>query len=140
MDGLISHAGRVHAIAGNTAQIAVATAACSACGHSGSNGGGCSIGKLAGSRKESLVTLPAAGLRPGQTVTLTLDPAQLTRAALLGYLFPAVLMLTGAALGEKIGADSTALAGSLLGLCLGLLLTRLRPPLTPRLTQELPHV
>lgn len=143
MDGLIRHSGIVRAIAAGQAQIAVATTGCSACGHggnNGNNGGGCGIGKLAGKRNETLVTLPAAGLRVGQQVTLMLDETQLTQAALHGYLLPAVLLIAGALLGDELGADGTALAGALLGLLAGLLLTRLRRPLTPRLTQEPPHV
>lgn len=140
MDGLIRHSGIVRAIAAGQAQIAVATTGCSACGH----GGGCGIGKLAGKRKETLLTLPAAGLVVGQQVALTLDERQLTRAALLGYLLPAVLLIVGALVGEgvgaKLGAGDTAPAGALLGLLAGLGLTRLRRPLTPRLTQEPPHV
>ena len=137
MDRLISHTGRVHAIEGNTAQIAVMTAACSSCGHAG----GCSIGKLAGKQRQSLIAVPADGLRLGQSVTLTLDESRLTQAALLGYLLPVVMLLMGALLGEKVDAGETAsVIGAGIGLFAGLLLTRLRAPLTPRLTQELHHV
>ena len=137
MDGLISHTGRVHAIVGERAQIAVATAACSSCGHAG----GCSIGKLAGKQRESLVSVPAHGLRLDQRVTLTLETSQLTQAALLGYLLPAILMLVGAVLGEKVDAGETlSVIGAAFGLFAGLLLTRLRAPLSPRLTEEPHHV
>ncbi len=145
MDGLIQHTGHVHAIVGDQARIAVATAACSSCGHAG----GCGIGKLAKNRRASLVSVPAAGLRVGQQVTLALDEAQLTHAALLGYLLPAVLLLIGAMAGELVGqkvgaadtaADTVAAIGAVTGLLAGLLLTRLRAPLTPRLTQEPHHV
>ena len=141
MDRLISHTGRVHAIEGNTAQIAVMTAACSSCGHAG----GCSIGKLAGKQRQSLIAVPADGLRLGQSVTLTLDESRLTQAALLGYLRPAVMFLAGAVLGESVGekvdaGDTLAVIGAGIGLLVGLLVTRLRTPLTPRLTQELHHV
>jgi positive regulator of sigma E activity len=136
MDGVIAHTGQVRAITAGRAQIAVATAACASCGQAG----GCGIGRLAGKRRESLVAVPAAGLRVGQQVTLTLEAAQLTQAALLGYLLPTILMLVGAVLGEfvgeKVGAGETAAApAAVLGL-----LARLRAPLTPRLTQEPRHV
>jgi sigma-E factor negative regulatory protein RseC len=133
--------GQVRAIADGQARVAVANAGCASCGHAS----GCGIGKLgaqsANGHKESLVDVPSAGLRVGQWVTLTLDQGQLTRAALLGYLLPAILLLTGAVIGEVVGAGEPAAAlGALLGLCCGLLLTRLRAPLIPRLTQEIHHV
>lgn len=147
MDGLsatLAHGGLVRHVAGGQAQVAVATAGCSACGHVG----GCGIGKLAGRRRETLITLAApAGLRAGERVTLELDEGQLTRAALLGYLLPVLLLLAGAWCGDALGAkvsaggtaaDAPAALGALAGLLLGLLLTRLwRPPL-PRLTRAAP--
>lgn len=153
MDGMIAHAGRVRRIAAGRAEIAVATGGCSSCGHVG----GCGIGKLAGTRGETLIDLAATpGLRVGDGVTLELHEAQLTRAALFGYLLPAVCLIAGALIGESAGAnvgaggtavDSLAPLGAVAGLVLGLALTRLRRPLTPRLSrsifvspQENPHV
>jgi sigma-E factor negative regulatory protein RseC len=146
---MIAHAGQVRRIDGARALVAVATSGCSSCGHLG----GCGIGKLAGRRRETLIALPALpGLSAGDAVTLELDEAQVTRAALLGYLLPAVCLIAGALLGEKVGAggtaaDSLAALGAVAGLLTGLSLTRLRRPLTPRLSRSIfvsplenPHV
>jgi sigma-E factor negative regulatory protein RseC len=143
MDSLISHAGSVRRIADGQAWVAVATGGCTACGHSANNGGGCSIGKLAGSRRETLVVVPTLpGLKAGDAVTLELSERQLTRAALFGYVFPVLLLIAGAllgqTLGEKVGAGDTAdlyaVLGAAAGLAAGLLATRFRRPLAPRLT------
>lgn len=131
MSGRITHAAQVRHLADGQAVLAVATNACAACGH----GSACGIGRLTGRPRERLLSLPAADLQLGQTVMLELDERQLTQAALLGYLLPALLLLAGAVLGEKVGAGDTAAAlGALGGLALGLLLPRLRRPLTPQLT------
>lgn len=137
MDRLITQSGLVRAIVGDQAQVVVATTGCASCGHAG----GCGIGKLAGGRRETLISLPAAGLHLGQRVTLELPEKQLTQAALFGYLLPAVTLLMGALIGEKVDAGETAaVLGAGIGLLAGLFLTRLRRPLSPRLTQEHPHV
>jgi sigma-E factor negative regulatory protein RseC len=145
---MIAHAGRVRRIDGARALVAVATSGCSSCGHVS----GCGIGKLAGQRRETLIALPTLpGLSAGDAVTLELDEAQVTRAALLGYLLPAVCLIAGALLGEKVGARETAdvlaALGAVAGLVLGLAITRLRRPLTPRLSRSIfvsplenPHV
>lgn len=134
MNAPLAHNGSVRRIADGQAFVAVATSGCSSCGHAS----GCGIGKLAGNRRETVIALPADGLRVGQSVTLELDEAQLTRAALFGYLLPTVLLLGGALLGEAIGAkvdagDTLSLLGALAGLAGGILLGRLRAPLLPRL-------
>lgn len=143
MGARLAHSGSVRRIADGRAFVAVATAGCSSCGH----GGSCGIGKIAGNRRESLVAVPAEGLRIGQRVTLELDEAQLTRAALFGYFLPALLLIIGALLGESFGAkvdagstlsmpdaaNTYAALGALAGLFVGILLGRLRAPLMPRL-------
>lgn len=133
MEKLIHHPGSVRRIVAGQALVAVAASGCTSCGHAG----GCGIGKLAG-RGETLLALPATpGLRAGDAVQVELREAQLTRAALVGYLLPVLLIVAGAllgqALGEKLGAggtvDGLAALGAVAGLALGLLLTRLhRPP------------
>lgn len=138
MDRVISHPGNVRRIVDGQVLVAVAASGCSACGHNAGNGGGCSIGKLANGRNETLLALPAMpGLRVGDAVRIELREAQLTRAALIGYLLPVLLIVVGAllgqAFGEKVGAgvtaDAAAALGALLGLAVGLLVTRLhRPP------------
>jgi sigma-E factor negative regulatory protein RseC len=138
---MISHAGEVRHIANGQALIAVASSGCSSCGHAG----GCGIGKLAGNRRENLIALPSLpGLAAGDAVQLELDEAHVTRAALLGYLLPALLMVIGAMLGEivgeKVGVGGTALdidamaaLGAVVGIASGLFLGRWGRPLLPRL-------
>ncbi len=131
MSASLIQSGQIRRIEAGQAVIAVATSGCSSCGHAG----GCGIGKLAGSRREALISLPAQpGLAAGDAVTLELDEARLTQAALRGYLLPTSLLVMGAWLGEKVGADETAALGALVGLALGLLLVRRARPLMPRLT------
>lgn len=138
---MIIHRGQVRSIVDGCAQITVATSGCASCGHVS----GCGIGKLAGSRRETLIALPSIpGLAAGDAVTLELDEAQVTRAAVRGYLLPAILLVIGAILGEIVGAqvgvggtapsaDTLAAHGALIGLTAGLLLARLGRPLAPRL-------
>ncbi len=145
MEKLIHHPGSVRRIVDGQALVAVAASGCASCGH----GAACGIGKLAGGRAETLLALPATpGLRAGDAVQVELREAQLTRAALLGYLLPVLLIVAGAllgqALGEKLGAggtvDGIAALGAVAGLALGLLLTRLHRPPTLRLVPEPPSV
>ena len=140
MSGSIAHTGQVRRVEAGQATIAVATSGCSSCGHAG----GCGIGKLAGGRRETLITLPGMpGLGVGEHVTLELTESQITRAALLGYLMPALLLLTGAWLGNHSAsagitpdADASAALGAMLGLAAGLLLSRFSRPLMPRLSRS----
>ncbi|MEW5890262.1 MAG: SoxR reducing system RseC family protein [Pseudomonadota bacterium] len=155
MDGLISRPGRVRRIVAGQALVAVVAGGCSSCKHAA----GCGIGRLAGERGETLLALPALpGLAVGDAVNVELREAQLTRAALFGYLLPVLLIVAGALLGqsvgEKVGTGNTveglAALGALVGLALGLLLTRLYRPPSPRLVStaaslsifplEKPHV
>lgn len=145
MEKLIHHPGSVRRIVAGQALVAVAASGCASCGH----GAACGIGKLAGGRAETLLALPATpGLRAGDAVQVELREAQLTRAALVGYLLPVLLIVAGAllgqALGEKPGAggtvDGIAALGAVAGLALGLLLTRLHRPPTLRLVPEPPSV
>jgi sigma-E factor negative regulatory protein RseC len=150
---MITHAGEVRSVAEGRALIAVATSGCSSCGHLG----GCGIGKLAGNRRETLIALPSLpGLAAGDAVNLELDEAQVTRAALRGYLLPALLMVIGAILGQivgekvgvtvgnplfgtggtALGVDVTAALGAVCGMASGLLLARYGRPLTPRMSRQ----
>ena len=140
MDKVISHPGSVRHIVDGQALVAIASGGCSACGHNAGKGGGCSIGKLAGNGRETLLALPAApGLRVGDAVHVELSETQLTHAALFGYLLPILLLIAGALLGQALGAaagtafmgmeDAAAALGAAVGLVLGLFATRLhRPP------------
>lgn len=138
MSAAIAHTGQVRHIEAGRALIAVATTGCSSCGHIG----GCGVGKLAGGRRETLISLPSLpSLAIGDRVKLELDEAQVTRAAMLGYLLPALMLIGGALLGEQVGAggtvpgaDAGAALGALFGLAAGLLLARWRRPLLPRMS------
>jgi len=103
----------------------------SACG-SCSASGGCGTAALAkvwggrSSRVRAISTLP---LQVGDAVIVGLADGVLLRGALLAYLLPVVLLLTGAVLGESAfagaGEEPVILLGAL-GLGLGFLVVRLR--------------
>lgn len=120
-----THPGIVQSIEAGQARIAVAVQGCASCGQQKS----CGVGKLAGGGKTTLVTLPApAGLQAGDVVTLSVAAEAVNRAALLGYLLPAALLVIGCVLGNTAGAgDLGAAAGAAAGLALGLGLVRLLP-------------
>lgn len=117
------HAGIVQAVRDGQAVIAVAVQGCASCGQKRS----CGVGKMAGGGKTTLVRLPAsAGMRPGDVVSLSLAADAVNRAALLGYLLPAVVMVVGTVVGNTTpGGDLGAAGGALAGLALGLLAVRL---------------
>ena len=129
----LSHSGVVQSLRGDIAQVAVDTAGCQGCGKRS----GCSIGKLAGGRRQ-IIDVPAhigleTALKPGDHVQLDLDPDALHRAALTGYLLPATLMVIGAVLGQQLTAtDTGAVSGLLAGLLSGLLLLRRHARLSPQ--------
>lgn len=123
----LAHTGIVQSIEGGQATIAVAVQGCSSCGQKKS----CGVGKLAGSGKVSLLRVPAEpGMKPGDQVSLSVDQGDLHRAALLGYLVPAVLMVIGAVAGQSLtGQDFGAALGAFAGLAFGVLLGRIAPRL-----------
>ena len=118
-----THAGIVQSIGAGEAVIAVAVQGCASCGQKRS----CGVGKLSGSGTVSLIRLPAsASMQVGDSVTLTVDQDAIHRAALLGYLLPAVLLVIGTVAGQSaFGSDIGAALGALVGVATGLLLTRL---------------
>lgn len=134
------HIGIVRQINGGTAHVAIATGGCGGCGQKG----GCSIGRLAGSRHETLLALTAPpGLATGDQVTVELASQRLISAALAGYLLPATTLIVGAiAANAATRSDAGAAAGALVGLIGGVLLARvlgrwwpqlqLQPTLAPR--------
>lgn len=66
------------------------------------------------------------GAKPGDAVILTLPEGALLRAACLAYLFPAILLILGAALGKYLSPDPLAsLSGAAAGLLTALLILRL---------------
>ncbi|NMG32618.1 SoxR reducing system RseC family protein [Aromatoleum evansii] len=125
MSGALTHEGVVRSVEGGRALVAVPVQGCSSCGERSR----CGVGKLAGGGKVSLVTVPAcAGLAPGDAVTLAADPDAINRAALFGYLLPALLIVAGAVGGDRLAhTDIAAALGAFGGLVLGVLVTRALP-------------
>lgn len=127
MSGAVMHEGVVRSVEGREVLVAVPVQGCSSCGERSR----CGVGKLAGGGKVSLVTVPVAvsgGLAPGDAVTLAADPDAINRAALLGYLLPALLIVAGAVGGDRIAhTDLAAVLGAFGGLVLGVLVTRVLP-------------
>lgn len=119
------HQGTVLSIAAGQAVIGVAVQGCSSCGQKKS----CGVGKLAGAGKTTRVTLPApTSLQVGDIVTLSVPQSAINRAALLGYLLPATLLVIGSVIGQTIlGSDLGAALGAAAGIAFGLLLVRLLP-------------
>lgn len=131
---MLEHAGVVQRIDAGKAVVAIETGGCSSCGHLG----GCGIGKLAGGRSATLLTLPtSAGLKPGDAVAVALPQDRLTHAALAGYLAPAIAMLAGAGLGSQLGgSDGMAALGGLLGFVFALMAARLAVRRFPALSTD----
>ena len=116
------HTGTVQSISAGEAIISVAVQGCSSCGQKKS----CGMGKLAGSGKVTLVRLPAnAEMKLGDTVTLAVDQNAIHRAALVGYLVPAMGLVLGTIGGHfALETDVGAALGGLSGIGLGFLLAR----------------
>ena len=102
---------------------------CSACAH----GNSCGIGRLAtlGKNNEKparamQLNLDApAGIQAGDEVHLLAPRVSLSQLALLGYVFPAVAMLLGAALGQTLyGSDGITALFSVFAFLLALTLAR----------------
>jgi len=123
MDPQDTPQGTVLAIADGKATVSIETGGCKGCGH----GQDCSIGKVGAGRPAARLTLDApAGLRVGDRIRLSLPASSLPRMALLGYLFPALAMLTGAGIGNaSTGSDAATALGALIGLLAALALIRL---------------
>lgn len=130
MSGPLLHEGVVRSVGGGRVVVALPVQGCASCGERGR----CGVGKLAGGGKISLVSVPlgeesdARGLAPGDCVTVAADPEAVNRAALFGYLLPAVLTVMGAVGGDRLGhTDVAAVLGAFAGLVLGVLATRALP-------------
>ncbi len=66
------------------------------------------------------------GARVGDRVQLNIADGMLWRASLASYVWPLLLAIAGAMLGQGLGDDAWAAAGVLLGLAIGLFLLRRR--------------
>lgn len=92
-----------------------------ACGHCASRHACMSLEAPAGPRLHRLPN--GIGARVGDTVVLAVPEGALLKAALLSYLWPALLTIAGAATGATMGGmggDGTSVAGAGLGLMAGL--------------------
>ena len=128
---MIEHRGIVQRVEGGKAIVAMETAGCSSCGQ----GSSCGIGKLAAGRPATLLTLPAGpDLKAGDLVSIALPESRLTLSALLGYLFPAFVMLLGAGLGSSLdGSDGATALGAMAGFLGALAVARIAIGLIPDL-------
>ena len=109
--------GRVVGFNGPLARVRVdSDAACGSCGSRSRCG--------SGAARIVELELPAS-LAVGDRVDLSLPAASVTRAALLGYLLPALCLIGGALLGAVQGNDTSAALGALGGLAAGLAAVRL---------------
>lgn len=122
-EGVIAHGGVVRSVSDGHAVIAVAAGGCGGCGRRSA----CGIARLAPERGETLVRLPAAGLElaPSMEVTVEVPESSLMRAALAGYLLPALLLLACAVAGHLGAGDPGAAVGAPAGLAIGIVITRL---------------
>ena len=127
----IEHRGVVRRIEGGKAIVAMETGGCSSCGHVSA----CGVGKMAGDRPATLLTVPLeAGVEVGDAVCVGLPAAGLSASAVLGYLFPAIAMLLGAALAAAFdGRDGVTALGAMGGFLAALILARFAIALAPRL-------
>lgn len=112
--------GKVIAIVNGIAEIRAENSACGGCKR-------CGQGADANFRT---FQHDAAGLRVGQTITLSLRESSLVAGAGIAYLMPALTMIGGAIGGAALGepyaiADAAAALGATGGLIAGLALTRL---------------
>ncbi len=79
--------------------------------------GGATFSRLLGRRLLSVRASTTESLAVGQKVLLQIQPRHLLQGALMAYLFPTLVMLLGAALGERlVPGDWGAVAGAGLGL------------------------
>jgi len=59
------------------------------------------------------------GARVGDRVSIRVAEGVVLRASLISYLLPTLLVIIGAAIGQRMGGDLAALAGTVSGLALG---------------------
>jgi sigma-E factor negative regulatory protein RseC len=119
---MIEHRGIVQRVEGGKAIVAMETAGCSSCGQ----GSSCGIGKIAGDRRTTLLTLPVSGdIKAGDMVMIGLPGNSLAVSALLGYFFPVFAMLFGAWLGSLLeGSDGATALGASVGFLGALVIAR----------------
>jgi len=119
MPSELTKTGVVQSVRNGIAVVAVASGGCSSCGEKS----GCAIGRMSGDNKTSLIEVATAEhVSVGDSVTLSMPQVALHRAALIGYLIPAVTLLAGAIAGQAAtGTDGGAAIGALAGLLAGMI-------------------
>lgn len=123
--GLITETGQVVSVSGDRAWVQTmrqsACQSCQArqgCGHK-------TLTALSGGLARQVSVRNSMNARPGDRVTLAIEPASLLRASLLVYALPLVLMVLAVAAAGAAGAgDGVAVLAAVLGLTAGLLLAR----------------
>ncbi|HMV63438.1 MAG TPA: SoxR reducing system RseC family protein [Zoogloea sp.] len=127
----IEHRGVVRRVAGGKVFVAMETSGCASCDH----GAGCGVGRLAQGQDSTLLTVRAdADYKAGDAVQVTLPERGMTLFAMLGYLFPAFVMMLGAALGMAVeGSDAAAALGAMGGFLGAMLILRILISLMPDL-------
>jgi len=86
---------------------------------------------LGGQSKEMVLELDnTINARPGDEVTLSMPEGSIIKASMVLYLIPAVGLLVGAILGNRLAGiwgmspDAVSIAGSLVGLTVGFLISK----------------
>lgn len=135
--------GIIVAIGPASATVTVARmAACRRC----AAGKGCGAGLLGGSATSAVLEVPlspASGLREGDEVRLTLEPAHLLRATMLVYGLPLVgiiLSLTAGWLLSRPLSDAAAIVYAICGLAAGLYAGRRQLQRHECLTRFIPRI
>jgi len=128
---MIEHRGIVQRVEAGKLIVVIETSGCESCGH----GSSCGLGKIAGGRTATLLTLPAnENLKAGDVVTIGLPQNRMTSVAVFGYLFPALAMLVGAGIGSSLdGSDGTTALGAIAGFLASLAIARIVIGLIPSL-------
>jgi len=137
-------------VAVDTAQVTVEVESSLACARCAA-GKGCGAGLLGGAAQTKRITVPYTNglrLRHGDRVLLTLHPAGLLRAALIGYGFPLFGTILALLLGNWLQdglSDADAVLLAVIGLIIGLLAGRHKlkhadcpGSMTPTISQRLP--
>ena len=123
---MLEESGIVVAVSGES--VWVETQPRSACGHCnvGDSCGTSVLAKCFSTRKNRIRVPNQLGLKPGAAAVVAVDNDVLTKAALIAYILPLLVMLSTAMLASTGGANNALVAlSSFLGLSIGLWLVRI---------------
>jgi len=110
-------------------EVSGRVASCGSCKSAGACQGSV-LGTGAETRRYRLEN--SIGARVGDRVQLTVTDGTLWRTSVTSYVWPALLAVGGAAIGQSLAGDILAVPGSLLGLACGLALLRTKEILARR--------